>query len=126
MLGAGGPCFIGRSTDPGRQSLAGWLFHAGLASVVELTSPRAWAYALLGIAEYLRAFSGDSHVQTVQRTLAARLLDLFRRSSSHGWPWFEDRLTYCNARLPQALLVTVESPEDPLQVGLAFQQVDIA
>ncbi|HSD89329.1 MAG TPA: glycosyltransferase family 4 protein, partial [Kofleriaceae bacterium] len=88
---------IGRSTDPGRQSLAGWLFHAGLPSVVELTSPRAWAFSLLGIAEYLRAFSGDRHVQTVQRTLAARLLDLVRRSSSPGWPWFEDRLTYCNA-----------------------------
>ncbi|HEY5936645.1 MAG TPA: glycosyltransferase family 4 protein, partial [Kofleriaceae bacterium] len=91
---------IGRSTDPGRQSLAGGLFHAGLPSVVELTSPRAWAYSLLGIAEYLHAFSGESHVQTVQRTLAARLLDLFRRSNTPGWPWFEDRLTYCNARLP--------------------------
>jgi glycosyltransferase involved in cell wall biosynthesis len=103
---------IGRSTDPGRQSLAGWLFHAGLPAVVELTSPRAWAYTLLGIAEYLHAFSGDSHVQTVQRTLAARLLDLFRRASAPGWPWFEDSLTYCNARLPQALLVTSEWSDD--------------
>jgi glycosyltransferase involved in cell wall biosynthesis len=99
---------IGRSSDPGRQSLAGWLFHAALPSMLELTSPRAWAYSLLGIAEYLHAFSGDSHVQTVQRNLAARLLDLFGRSSSPEWPWFEDRLTYCNARLPQALLVTSE------------------
>ena len=28
-----------------------------------------------------------------------------RESSRDDWPWFEDRLTYCNARLPQALLV---------------------
>jgi glycosyltransferase involved in cell wall biosynthesis len=99
---------VGRSSDPGRQSLAGSLFHAGLPPVLELSSPRAWAYALLGIAEYLRAFCGDSQVQAVQRTLASRLLDLFRRSSSQDWPWFEDRLTYCNARLPQALLATSE------------------
>ena len=99
---------VGRSSDPGRQSLAGWLFQAGLPPVLELSSPRAWAYALLGIAEYLRAFWGDSQVQAVQSALANRLLDLFRRSSSHDWPWFEDRLTYCNARLPQALIATSE------------------
>src|SRR5439155_26150635 len=99
---------VGRSTDPGRQSLAGSLFQAGLPPVLELSSPRAWAYALLGIAEYLRAFWGDSQVQAVQRTLANRLLELLRRSSSHDWPWFEDRLTYCNARLPQALIATSE------------------
>jgi glycosyltransferase involved in cell wall biosynthesis len=115
---------IGRSTDPGRQSLAGWLFHAGLASVVELTSPRAWAYSLLGIAEYLHAFSGDSHVQTVQRDLAARLLDLFRRSSAPGWPWFEDRLTYCNARLPQALLVTSEWSDDEEMHAVGLRTLD--
>jgi len=99
---------VGRSSDPGRQSLAGWLFQAGLPPVLELSSPRSWAYALLGIAEYLRAFWGDSQVQAVQATLANRLLDLFRRSSSRDWPWFEDRLTYCNARLPQALIATSE------------------
>ena len=46
------------------------------------TSPRAWAFALLGIDEYLRAFQGDSSVQAVRQTLAERLLDLFRRTSS--------------------------------------------
>jgi glycosyltransferase involved in cell wall biosynthesis len=115
---------IGRSTDPGRQSLAGWLFQAGLPAVLELTSPRAWAYSLLGIAEYLHAFSGDSVAQTVQRTLAARLLDLFRRSSSPGWPWFEDRLTYCNARLPQALLVTSQWSDDEEMEAVGTRTLD--
>jgi hypothetical protein len=103
---------VGRSSDPGRQSLAGWLFQAGLPPVLELSSPRAWAYALLGIAEYLRAFWGASQVQAIQRTLAQRLLDLFERASSREWPWFEDRLTYCNARLPQALITTSEWLDD--------------
>lgn len=99
---------VGRSIGPVRQSLAGSLFQAALPPVLELSSPRAWAYALLGIAEYLRAFWGDSQVQSIQNALAKRLLDLFRRSSSPDWPWFEDRLTYCNARLPQALIATSE------------------
>jgi len=97
---------VGRSVDPGRQSLGGQLFHAALPAVSGFTSPRAWAFALLGIDEYLRAFEGDSNVQAMREALAKRLLELFRKVSSHDWPWFEDRVTYCSARLSQALLVS--------------------
>ena len=71
------------------------------------TSPRAWAYALLGIDEYLRAFEGDSSVEAVRsdaRRAAAR--PVHARRSRPDWPWFEDRVTYCNAQLPQALIVS--------------------
>ena len=37
--------------DPGGQSLAGDLFHAAIPAVTAFTSPRAWAYALLGLDE---------------------------------------------------------------------------
>jgi hypothetical protein len=97
---------VGRSGNPGAQSLGGGLFQAALPAVSEFTSPRAWAYALLGIDEYLRAFQGDSNVQSVGKILAERLLDLFVRTSRREWPWFEDRVTYCNARLSQALIVS--------------------
>jgi glycosyltransferase involved in cell wall biosynthesis len=97
---------VGRSEDPGRQSLGGELFHAALPSVGAFTSPRAWAFALLGIDEYLRAFHGDSNVQGMATVLAERLLNLFRRTSDPQWPWFEDRVTYSNARLSQALIVS--------------------
>jgi len=97
---------VGRSSDPGKKSLGGDLFHAALPAITQFTSPRAWAYALLGISEYLRAFQGDSNVQAVGRKAAERLLDLFERTGQREWPWFEDRVTYCNARLPQALIVS--------------------
>jgi hypothetical protein len=97
---------IGHSTDPGRRSLADSLFHAALLKVEDFTSPRAWAYALLGIDDYLRAFDGESEVQSVREQLAQRLFDLYRRASSPAWPWFEERATYCNARLSQALVVS--------------------
>jgi glycosyltransferase involved in cell wall biosynthesis len=111
---------VGRSRDPGRHSLAGRLFHLGMPVVSEFTSPRAWAYVLLGLAEYLRAFWGDSQAEATQRLLATRLRDLFRRTSQRDWPWFEDRLTYCNPRLPQALIVTARwlHDEELLAVGL--------
>ncbi|HSD87917.1 MAG TPA: hypothetical protein VLB44_10405, partial [Kofleriaceae bacterium] len=51
-------------------------------------------------------------------------LDLFRRSTSPGWPWFEDRLTYCNARLPQALLVTSEWTDDEEMKAVGVRTLD--
>jgi glycosyltransferase involved in cell wall biosynthesis len=115
---------VGRSTDPGRNSLANGLFRAALPSALELTSPRAWAYTLLGIAEYLCAFWGESQVQEIQHALAERLLDLFRRTSARDWPWFEDRLTYCNARLPQALLVTSEWLDNEEMQSVGVRSLD--
>jgi glycosyltransferase involved in cell wall biosynthesis len=96
---------VGRSSDPGKQSLAGELFHLALPAVSGFTSPRAWAFALLGIEEYLRAFEGDRSVETACREISHRLLARHGDSRGHDWPWFEDSVTYCNARLPQALLL---------------------
>ena len=97
---------VGRSADPGRRTLGGDLFHAALPTACGFTSPRAWAFTLLGIDEYLRAFGGESEVETIRTTLAERLLELFRQNRASDWPWFEDRLTYSNARLPQALIAS--------------------
>lgn len=97
---------IGRSSDRALKGVALRVWHDALPIVPELTSPRAWAYALLGIDEYLRAFDGDAEGEKTMSVLADRLLARFRASSTAEWPWFEDRLTYGNARLAQALVVT--------------------
>lgn len=97
---------VSHSGDMGRRALADSLFHSGLSRVGALTSPRAWAYALLGIDEYLRAFEGDSRIQTTRGQVAERLLGLYQRTSTAAWPWFEVQATYCNARLSQALLTS--------------------
>jgi hypothetical protein len=97
---------VGRSARGDLRTLAGELFTAALPAVSSFTSPRAWAFTLLGVAEYLAAFDGDRRVQTHGRALADRLLDLLTRTSREDWCWFEDRVTYCNAHLPQALIVT--------------------
>jgi glycosyltransferase involved in cell wall biosynthesis len=97
---------VGCSADPGRHSLAGELFHSALPAVSGFSSPRAWAYALLGIERYLYVFEGDRNVQAAGKAIADRLLGLFRRTDQPDWPWFENRVTYCNARLSQALIAT--------------------
>ena len=97
---------IGRSTDPRTTRLALRVFRAALPAVATFTSPRAWASTLLGIEDYLRPFEGDCEVQKIRAQLVDRLWDLHRRVSSADWPWFEDGLTYANAQLPHALIVS--------------------
>ena len=97
---------LGVSADPGRHSLAGLLFKSALPAVAKFSSPRAWAYALLGIEQYLRAFEGDREIQATGRDIGDRLLGLFKRTTQPEWPWCENTVTYCNARLPQALIAT--------------------
>jgi hypothetical protein len=112
---------IGRSADPGRSSLSGELFHAALRPLLEFSSPRAWAYALLGVEEYLRAFSGDSGVQALRRELVTRLVDLYRAASTPDWSWFETSLTYANARLAQAVIVSGSAMGDDAVTAIGLE-----
>lgn len=115
---------VGRSGEPGRRNLGGQLFHTALPAVSAFTSPRAWAFALLGIDEYLRAFQGDSNVQAVRSTLAGKLLALYRQTSQRDWPWFEDSLTYCNARLSQALIASASWMHDEEMAAAGLRSLD--
>jgi glycosyltransferase involved in cell wall biosynthesis len=96
---------LGRSNTPTLQSMAGWVFEQALPSILATRSPRAWAFALLGIHEYLKRYSGDSMANQVREELAHRLLTLYQKNRSDEWRWYEAGLTYCNAVVPQALLM---------------------
>ncbi len=96
---------LGRSKSHELRGVAGRLFSIALPATLQFTSPRAWSFILIGIHEYLRRFSGDRVAQNVQEVLAEKLMDLYRRNSSADWPWFEDILTYSNAKMPYALLL---------------------
>ena len=53
--------------------MAGQLFAQALPALTEFTSPRAWAFGLIGIHEYLRRLSGDSLVNQTREALTSRL-----------------------------------------------------
>ncbi|MDD5072580.1 MAG: glycosyltransferase family 4 protein [Candidatus Omnitrophica bacterium] len=100
-----GTC-IGRSKNEGFTQMSVELFEKALAPSVSFTSPRAWAFILLGIHEYLQRFHGDRLARNCLQTLAARLHDLYKANSDAEWRWFESSLTYCDAKLPHALLLS--------------------
>jgi glycosyltransferase involved in cell wall biosynthesis len=100
---------LGRSNTPALHNMAAQAFQLSLLAILETTSPRAWAFALIGIHEYLERFAGDSRVTQVQEELAGRLMTLYKNNRTDGWKWFEDKLTYCNAALSHAMLLCGKS-----------------
>jgi glycosyltransferase involved in cell wall biosynthesis len=96
---------LGQSKDAGLRGAAGRLFEAAVPPALAFTSPRAWAFSVLGMQAYLERFPGDRAIQGVRNALANRLLDIYERSSTSIWHWFEKSLSYSNARLPQALIL---------------------
>ena len=95
---------LGRSKNAGLRGAAGRMFELAVPVAVEFKSPRACAFALLGLLEYLEAFPGDRAALSASDSLASRLLNSYRSARSDDWKWFERELAYSNARLPQALL----------------------
>jgi len=96
---------LGHSKDAGLRGAAGRLFEAAVPAVETFSSPRAWAFSILGMQAYLDWFPGDRTMQGARNALANRLLDIYERSHSPSWRWFEKSLSYSNARLSQALIL---------------------
>lgn len=97
---------LGLSQNAGLRGAAGRLFEAAVPATLAFTSPRAWAYCILGMQAYLDWFPGDRNIQCARNILANRLLDIYERSHSDTWKWFEKSLSYSNARLSQALILS--------------------
>jgi glycosyltransferase involved in cell wall biosynthesis len=95
---------LGRSANAGWRGAAGRMFELAVPAATEFKSPRACAFALLGMQEYLESFPGDRAALSASDALANRLLNSYRSNRSDDWKWFENGLAYSNARLPQALM----------------------
>jgi len=87
------------------RSLGSELYHKALAAMDDLEHIRSWAFALLGIDAYLHAHPDHEPSQHAFANLAAKLYGRFTQHADQHWPWWEDTVTYDNAKLPHALLV---------------------
>ncbi len=97
---------VGRTQRAGLRAWAAAAFEKALPCVANFTSPRAWAFTILGLHEYLRSFEGDLLANRMRAQLGERLCRLFQNNRSPEWPWCEEIVSYDNARLPEALIMT--------------------
>jgi glycosyltransferase involved in cell wall biosynthesis len=96
-----------------RRRWATALFAEALPAVESFTSPRAWAFTLLGLDAYCAVTAEDAGARRARHVLAEKLLVILSMGETKDWVWFEDGLSYDNARLSQALIVTGHSTRTP-------------
>jgi hypothetical protein len=108
---------------------AAWQQLANISHAVgALTSTRARAYAMLGLAALVdpdtaapirpvpdRSSDPDVHrwARETLYAMAASMRFEFLRSAEPGWMWWEPELTYDNARLPEAMLRAASALREP-------------
>jgi len=118
-LWALGSC-VAQSGQEGLQMLAAGLFEQALPIVAECTSPRCWAFALMGIDHYLRRFAGDRRASQLRELLTSRLMQRYADAATREWQWFEEVVSYANASLPHAMILSGRCMNNPeiLKVGI--------
>jgi len=70
----------------------------------DLVHPRAQALALIALAERAENEACDPAWTALADRYARNLLRLYGETATPVWPWFEDRLSYSNAKLPHGLI----------------------
>lgn len=118
-LWACGNC-LNSSLDSNRKSLAKEIFDKTFPWTFSFKSLRAKAFAILGLQQYFQAYPEDKNIVLNVKPLADYLMNWYGVASSDGWKWFEDYVTYANARLPHALLAAFNLTENQkyFQVGV--------
>ncbi|GBE07591.1 MAG TPA: glycosyltransferase [Gammaproteobacteria bacterium] len=131
VWGLGVAVALGR--DKGQVGFSVDLFHRALDATEHFTHPRAIAFAIIGIHAYLGRYSGDSRAKMMRKILSERLMQRFRDfapqevplgCASEDWPWCDNILTYDNARLPQALLLSGQWLPDSEMLEMGLRSLD--
>jgi glycosyltransferase involved in cell wall biosynthesis len=115
---------LGRTHDAGLRGAAGRLFEMAVPAAVDFRSPRACAFTLLGLLEYLESFPGDRAALNAADALANRLHESYLANRVPDWKWFENELSYSNARLPQALIRAGTRSGNDAMVSAGLEALD--
>ncbi len=92
--------------------------------MLEITAPRAKAYAIIGIWHLLQKFVGASQFKRLLIQLADDLVDLYKENRSEHWHWFENAITYGNAKIPEALLRAYQGTQSDHYREVALESLD--
>lgn len=107
---------VSRSDLPaGIRDAAEGLLRQTVSGCEKIAFLRSKAYAIIGLNDW----KGD-HTREIVTRLASELRAAYEHSAVSGWRWFEDKITYCNAVLPWAMLAAYETTEEKadLEIGL--------
>jgi glycosyltransferase involved in cell wall biosynthesis len=110
--------------NEGHRMLAADLFRRALRARHAFRSPRAHAFAVLGLRAYLEWFEDDEPTREILRQQANRIYARFKANAAEDWVWLEDTLTYANAKLPHALIVAGRALGEEAIVETGFDALE--
>ncbi|MDP3642428.1 MAG: glycosyltransferase [Bacteroidota bacterium] len=84
-----------------------------------LHSTRAMAFSIKGIYFYHSAIKLPGNLVLI-KTLANRMVQMYRHESDKKWEWFESYLTYANSILPEAMLYAWLLTGEPIYKEIAL------
>ncbi|NQT18221.1 MAG: hypothetical protein HQ592_00855 [Planctomycetes bacterium] len=91
------------------------IFQRSAPRIARFRSPRALAFAMLGCTQ----IQDSDLARDMLRHGADFLVRLFKHTARTGWQWFEEIITYCNARMPQALYAAYDTLENEEYLDVA-------
>jgi glycosyltransferase involved in cell wall biosynthesis len=100
------------------------MFDRTAEALLDVGSPRAQAFLILGASALLDVVPGHFVAQRIIADFGRNLLHLVDISRRPDWAWFEAILAYDNARLPQALLLAGRHLGDPQMIGQGLATLD--
>jgi glycosyltransferase involved in cell wall biosynthesis len=110
-----------KDASPSRRRWASALFAEALSTAAGFRSPRAMAFALLGLDAYCAVAPDDRRAREIRHSLADTLVSALALVETPDWVWFEEVLAYDNARLPQALIATGLATQTPAYVDAGLR-----
>ncbi|RYG31789.1 glycosyltransferase, partial [bacterium] len=107
---------LNHSNDSSVREIARELLEPALRELPDFEHLRTHAFVALGVAQM-----PDARSEPILRRIATRLKRDFARNSDENWIWFEDFLSYDNARLCEAAIRTGVALEDEELIDLGFK-----
>lgn len=88
--------------------------------LAKISSPRSIAFALKGLVKYVQVTKEPNFLQLIAK-MARKLELLYLNHKNDEHRWFEPKLTYANAILPEALLLAANMTQNKTQQSIANQ-----
>ena len=87
--------------------MAGEILQKSLPTLEGMYSTRSMAFVIKGL-YFANKHQGLPKITILMKTIANRLVQMYKHESEKDWLWFESYLTYANSILPEALLCAYE------------------
>jgi hypothetical protein len=103
-------------------SKADKIIEKSLIHLATMNSTRAMAFAIKGIFYYHTTINSPENVVLI-KSLANRMVQMYKHESETKWEWFENYLTYANSILPEAMLYAWLITEEPIYKDIAISSL---